>query len=620
MRNFIRRTFIAFFKNHRRNFPGWIFIALLAIPGLSLAQPSLSLSPSNFNGYNISCHGLTDGSIDLTITGGVAPFDILWSTTETSEDIFNLPAGNYTVRVIDANTDTAETSIDLVEPDSIQFSFTLQNETCGTSNGSITLNLTGGVQPYSYLWSTSATGAALFTIGAGTYTITVTDLNLCTDEDTASIINIPAPAATVFLKTDVNCFGGNNGSIDIDVSNGTPPFSFLWSNAETTEDISNLPAGSYTVMVTDFNLCTSSTSDVITQPDSIQVSFNSANEFCNLANGTIDAGVTGGVPPYSYLWSNSSTDNLISNLSAGTFTVTITDFNLCVNADASSIVNIPAPTATVILKTDVNCFGGNDGTIDVDVSNGTSPFSFLWSNGETTEDILNLTEGSYTITVTDFNLCTSSTGDLINQPDSMTIRFHISNASGGPNGNIGTTVRGGVSPYTFLWSTGATTDSIFGLYPGIYDVTITDFNSCVENRSATVQNASVACDVTVTSSVNVNCHGGNDGSVDISISGTFPPETYLWSNGETTQDIGSLIAGTYTVTVTDFISCVTSTSITITEPDSLDLSFTPTNETCGNTNGSITVNVSGGSIPYSYLWSGGETTATISNLSAGLTQ
>lgn len=564
---------------------------------------------------DVNCFGGNDGSIDLGVTNGTPPFSFLWSNAETNEDIAGLAIGNYVVTVTDSLNCIATTAEDILQPDSMELSFVITDEACDNANGGLTVSVTGGTSPFQYLWSNGSSTQQILNLASANFTVTITDDHVCTQSSAAFVNNIPAPVASVISRTDVNCFGGSDGSIDLGVSNGTPPFSFLWSNAATTEDIVNLFAGNYSVTVTDSLNCISSDNENILQPDSIELSFTIINEACDNASGSLEVLVTGGTPPYQYLWSNNGTNQQVTSLQGGSYTVTVTDDHVCLQADNAIVSNIPGPVANVVSQTDVNCFGGSDGAIFINVLNGTQPFSFLWSNGITTEDILNLTIGSYTVTVTDFNNCTSSTGEIIDQPDSLEIDFDIILSSGLPDGAIHTEIYGGIVPYDYLWSNGATTADITALLPGNYTLTITDAHICTASRNGTV-NLLAACDVVVDSTHDVSCNGGSNGEIFITNTGEAP-FTYVWSNGETNADISNLIAGTYTVTVTDDIGCVTSTNATIAEPAVLNISFGSTNETCGSSNGSITANVTGGTPSYFYAWSNGGTNATINNIAAG---
>ncbi|MBL7929115.1 MAG: SprB repeat-containing protein, partial [Bacteroidia bacterium] len=231
----------------------------------SSAQPILSWSASDYNGFGVSCFGSSDGFIDLTVTGGMPPFDFLWSNNETTEDISGLTAGFYSVQVIDANQDTVTATIQITEPSeliaSLQSSATVS---CfGGSNGAVNVNITGGTQPYQFLWSNGATTQNIGSLSAGTYTLTVTDANNCTANFSATITEPGELIVTLQSTVNVSCFLGNDGAINVILTGGTQPYQFLWSNGETTQNIGSLSAGTYTLTVTDANNCTANFSAII---------------------------------------------------------------------------------------------------------------------------------------------------------------------------------------------------------------------------------------------------------------------------------------------------------------------------------------------------------------------
>ncbi len=213
------------------------------------------------------------------------------------------------------------------------------------------MTVSGGTSPYTYAWSNSATTQDLANVGAGTYTVTVTDANACTKTVSATVSNTGGPSLS---KTQVNvlCNGNSTGSIDLTVTGGTSPYTYAWSNSATTQDISNLAAGTFTVTVTDANACTAVISTTITQPSALALSSTQVNVLCNgNATGSIDLTVSGGTSPYTYAWSNSATTQDISNLTAGTYTVTVTDANACTKTLSATITQ---PSALTLSKTRVN--------------------------------------------------------------------------------------------------------------------------------------------------------------------------------------------------------------------------------------------------------------------------
>ncbi|MBX7226824.1 MAG: hypothetical protein K1X55_12400, partial [Chitinophagales bacterium] len=561
---------------------------------------------------NVSCLGGSNGAIDISVSGGTSPYTYIWSNGATTADITGLTAGNYIVTVTDNNNCEKSALFTLTEPSSaVSTSTTKVDATCGSSNGSIDLSVSGGTSPYTYAWSNGATTQDISSLAAGTYTVTVTDANGCTASTSVTINNTNGPSLST-TKVDATC-GNNNGSIDLSVSGGTSPFTYAWSNGATTQDISSLAAGTYTVTVTDANGCTASTSVTINNTNGPSLSTTKVDATCGSSNGSIDLSVSGGTSPYTYAWSNGATTQDISSLAAGTYTVTVTDANGCTASTSVTINNTNGPSLSTT-KVDATC-GSSNGSIDLSVSGGTSPFTYAWSNGATTQDISSLAAGTYTVTVTDANGCTASTSVTINNTNGPSLSTTKVDATcGSSNGSIDLSVSGGTSPFTYAWSNGATTQDISSLAAGTYTVTVTDANGCAASTSVTINNTNGPS--LSTTKVDATC-GSSNGSIDLSVSGGTSPFTYAWSNGATTQDISSLAAGTYTVTVTDAKGCTATTSVTINNTNGPTLSTTKVDATCGFSNGSIDLSVTGGTSPYTYSWSNGATTEDLSSLSSG---
>ncbi|MBK8845740.1 MAG: T9SS type A sorting domain-containing protein [Bacteroidetes bacterium] len=428
----------------------------------------------------------------------------------------------------------------------------------------------------------------------------------------------PAMLTAMCSGANVSCNGGNNGSASVTAGGGTSPYIYLWSNASTDASITGLSAGTYTVTVTDANSCIATCSYTVTEPAILTATCSGINVSCNGGNnGSASVTAGGGTSPYTYLWSNASTDASITGLSAGTYTVTVTDVNSCI-ATCSYTVTEPVILTATCSGTNVACNGGNTGSVSVTAADGTSPYTYLWSNASTDASITGLAAGTYNVTVTDANSCISTCSYTVTEPVILTATCSGTNVAcnGGNTGSVSVTAADGTSPYTYLWSNASTDASITGLAAGTYNVTVTDANSCISTCSYTVTEPvilSATC-----SGTNVSCSGGSDGSASVSALGGTSPYAYAWSNSATDASITGLIAGSYTVTVTDANGCTAACSYTVTEPASaLVVSCYSEPAFCFGGNSFIDISVTGGTAMYTYLWSNGVTDEDQPSIGAG---
>jgi subtilisin-like proprotein convertase family protein len=574
--------------------------------------------------------GGTDGAIDVSVIGDFPPFTFNWSSGQTTEDLSGIGAGTYTVFVTDANGCTDSATYILNNISSMNTVVNVTPVTCaGGTDGAIDVTTSGGTAPYTFSWSSGQTTEDLSGMAAGTYTLTITDDNGCIYSEDITISTLPGINISLVSTTNEVCSQGN-GAIDINVTGGTGSYGYSWDNGATTQDISNIGVGTYYVTVTDGNGCTAQANYSIINDVSNCSQFCFTNivtesltdETCGDMTGAIDITVLDATMPYVISWNTGATTDDISGLAAGTYTVTIIDANQCELTQDFTVGNdVGTLSVSAFAVSNENC-GNTDGAIDITVVGGTAPYTFLWSNGATTEDLTAVPAGTYDVTITDNNGCEltasytvdNNTGTL---SESATV---INETCGNGGGGLNLTVTGGVGPYTYSWNTGATTQDIFNLSAGTYNVTITDAVGCTLNSSDyTVSN--IASDLTILSTnvTNENC-GDGAGEIDINVINGTPPYNYLWSNGATTEDITGLSAGVYSCTITDDLGCVITTGDinVFNQGGTLDVSVnTITNEVCGDAGGAIDIDVTGGTAPYTFFWSNGPTTEDISGLSAG---
>ncbi len=496
----------------------------------------------------------------------------------------------------------------------------INNVSCnGGSDGSLSApSVTGGTTPYTYSWAPSGgTNTTASNLSAASYTITITDASGCSLTSASTITQPVALVASGIATANVSCNGGSNGTATASPSNGTSPYTYLWSDAssQTTAIATGLSAGSYTLTVQDNCGASQTTSVSFSQPNvlSAVASVNSAVTCYGINNGSAIANPSNGTAPYTYLWSDASsqTSATATGLTAGSYTITVTD--KCGSSQTASVI-ITQPYAlsgTAIVNAHVSCNGNSNGSASANPSNGTLPYTYLWSdaNSQATANATGLSAGSYTVSIQD-NCGASSTASVtITQPTSLSCTASVNAneiCNGGYTGSVIANPAGGANQYTYLWNdaNSQTTASANGLSAGSYIVIVQDANGCSTTATVAITQPSAVA-ANWWSHYAVSCYGGSNGKVISNVTGGTAPYTYAWSNGQTTGTASNLTAGVYSLTVNDRNGCTASNSITLTQP-SAALSETITmnsNLSCfGNKTGSATANPTGGTSPYTYAW------------------
>jgi gliding motility-associated-like protein len=646
---------------------------------------------------HVSCPGGNDGTARIYVRDGLTyPYTywFIWNDADTvatgvftgNYDFGNpltyrictgLMAGQYKLVVHDINGCETFRPAELKEPAPVMATFNVSyfngsNVSClGYTDGSAAATVTGGNGSYLYYWypasgslSVSTNTNVLDSIPAGKYYLRITDLLGCIKTDSVTLIDPPGmvlTASEVSHSIDgnfqISCNGAADGYIKLTIHGGSGIYTYLWVGPDgysaNTKDISGLKAGIYTCTVTDINGCVLIPQPVfsLTQPDLLVItSVNSVsadgsyNITCFGGTGATDVTVNGGITgSYTYSWTTSDGAGIAqgqqdqNSLRAGTYHLVVTDANGCI-ATADIALTQPLELVTELMPSNITCqvSGFNNGSMNLNVSGGIGPYSYLWSTGATTQDISGLSEGYYSVGVTDANGCQKTDSARINLPPPLTYAqvlsefngFNIS-CLGKADGSIQLNLTSGTPPYIFSWqgpgTFTATTKDISGLKAGQYIMLVTDSNLCsvldtinlTEPEKLTMI---ITPSVSITGEHNINCAGGNTGSVSVVAVNNAGTAAYLWSDGEEGNLRSGLKPGDYRIIITDSNGCSADSSVTLTAPDPIRLSFSVTQPFCTDMpNGEILLSVTGGTnAGYTFLWSDNSTIQNISTAVSGI--
>jgi gliding motility-associated-like protein len=491
----------------------------------------------------------------------------------------------------------------------------------GASDGNLVSTPSGGVAPYTFNWSTGRnyTGITdtVFNLTAGTYSLTLTDANGCNQTDTYTLTVPPALSFSI-TSTNISCFGYNDGTATTSTTGGTPPYSYLWSNGETTSGITNAIPANYMVTLTDASGCTQTASANITEPGGITFTTSSTIVSCfQGSDGTATVNITGGgTPPFVINWGNgfqqsNVTTSINTGLSAGYISFAISDNSSCIRQDSVLVSERDSFTITAFSLQDASCFNTADGIAVANVSGDTVNYQFLWTTTPTDNNALadSRPQGINNLEVTDTAGCTQFAAVIINSPPQIILRTEVTDATcfGGCDGSSVITISaGGVAPFSFNWNNGNNTATIYDLCASTYYLTVTDNNSCEEYDTVVIsQPDSFSYSI---STKNVSCFGGTDGEININVSGGTGTYNYSWADiagtilANNSNQLTDIPVGNYLITVTDSLGCSdTINNLIVAEPSLLQVSYSIINESCpGSNDGTITVNAAGGTAPYGF--------------------
>jgi len=598
---------------------------VVAVDSFTL-DPPVEVTIDSFSTQQAYCNGDSSGSATVYASGGSTGLIYDWSSGDTNQTATNLPADSYTVSVSDSLGCADTGSVTVNEPAPLNLSAGADSTSCYNGNdGTAYVSVNGGTSPYSYVWDSGVSNMDTATgLTSGQHTVVVTDSAGCVDS--ASVV-VDEPPRIDFQtdSTSTSCGGYSDGSATVKPTTGTPPYSYQWSNGDTTQTADSLSSGYHSFTFTDAGGCSVSDSVFVPQPPPIVFDVDSVDISCNGADDgeAWVSNISGGSSPYNVDWSKGASTDTISGLSAGSYTVSVTDDSGCVMMDTVVIDEPDTLTITFVDSTNVSCNGGNDGSATFELSGGTTPY-LVQSNATSNDSMLtNLSAGTYSVGVIDDHGCVDSANVTITEPSALTSNIDtvIDVACyGDSSGSISVDANGGTPSYNYSWNDpdSQTTPTATGLPAGTYDVTITDDSGCVTTNTATViQPDSFQVDFSVVQPV--SCYGASDAVVLASIGGDTTKHTFVWADDTGALNSG-LDAGNHTVTVTtDSSGCQQTASILLAQPDSLTLSTSSTSVSCnGGADGTASASAGGGNgPPFTYIWSTNDTAQTINDLPAG---
>lgn len=531
--------------------------------GIAINAQTVVVTPTD-----VLCFGGSTGSLVVTTVPPVLNAKYTWSSNAsvgniTGNTVTNLPAGFYSVTVTDSITQQQVTgSGTITEPLQLVATASVNDVSCfGGSDGSISLIVSGGVQGYSYNWSNGANSSTASNLTSGQYIVTVVDLNGCT---VSGLYFVSEPSALSISPTTQNpSCGASNGVIDLVVAGGTPSYNFLWNTGSTVAALTGVAAGNYSVTVTDSKGCTASLPISLNNNSNISITPTITDIDCQNSKGSISISVTGGVQPYTYSWfqngNNIGSGNTIQNLNQGVYDVQVTDGAGCILAKSYTVKNLGIDAKFGAKNPVCNTIYGSINLISI--SGGSQPYSYSWSNGKTTSSVDSLTVGTYSVTVTDAQSCTSvQTFNLIYSQFSP--NFYVVVNGGAINctntGDLTANVPNGTPPFVYAWSNGASTPTVKNLPAGLYSVTVTDANGC-----SAVGYGSITpfCLNTISGymfhDTNNNCvkDSGESPLVSYAVYATNGTQTYYgWTDTAGFYSI-SVSNGNYTISTNNYYGC-----------------------------------------------------------------
>ncbi|MEM7373980.1 MAG: PKD domain-containing protein [Bacteroidota bacterium] len=526
--------------------------------------------------------------------------------------------GSYTVTLIAEDSTTGQRDT-LVQNQFVQIIDAPQlvalaaDTICIGGSSSLT---TSGATTYSWSPANSlntTTGNTVIASPGTTTTYTVNGSNQCGTDSKSVTITVDDPQLS--FQTTAPACGMSTGSLTANVSGAIGNLGYAWSNNATTQTVNNLPAGTYSLTVTDQLGCSTTESISLSDLPGPFLTGTEQNPSCGDSNGSVSVNSSTGTLPIHYLWNTGATDSSLANLPAGTYTVIATDANACKDSLSFVLNDIAGPSISSTVL-DANC-GQADGSAQANTNGGTSPFQFEWSTGAQGQSISGLPAGSYQVWVIDANACTDTTSLTVADLPGPDLTTTGSDAHCGQADGAATAIPvGGNGPFLYQWSTGTSGNTVSGLAAGSYQVWVSDGNNCTDTTSFMIND--LPGPSIVSTAIDANC-GNADGSAIATASGGTSPYLFEWNTGATGATLNGIAAGSYQVWVTDANNCTDTSQVLINNIGGPQLLLTASSTSCHNSqDGFVNANISGGTAPYQYSWSSGDSTLSVANLPSGL--
>lgn len=555
-----------------------------------------------------SCAYSEDAEI-RAIVSDESGYEIIWDNgLVTNSDILSgVGAGWHTVEIINEFDCIIYDSVYIEAPEelSVSISGTLNLPCYNSENGMLNAVVSGGTGPYSYLWNAGENPYLpnISGLGTGEYYLTVTDSNLCQIIAGQAISQAEETSYQIEKSDALNCFGDDNGFINI--STYDPELSIIWDDGNSLFERSNLSAGTYMFTITNAGNC--QIIDTVEIEENTEIFVQEEITFVNCGNnlGSIFTNTSGGVGPYSFLWSTEDENSVLSEVPAGIYQLTVQDVNLCTKTYSYTIEATDSIDAFIDIVSGIDCFGNNSGVVSAISPDGILPLTYVWSDGTQSNSLSDIYSGEYYVLISDAQGCTGHASVVLSEPDELVIHADIEDVKckGENTGYIILSTEGGTGTIDYLWQDGTSQQYLTDLYAGTYTFTATDANNCKIVKNISINEPQNPLDYTLTGH-DPKCWGSADGYLSSQASGGTEPYTYLWKyDGYTIfgKDISDLYAGIYKLEITDSNNCKVTAQTELEQPAAIEFNTSAFPVSCdGNNDGWFIINATGGIPPYSY--------------------